>query len=156
MIPDLLWHQIVASVPIVCVDVCIVWDGAALLVLRAEAPARGRWWVPGGRLVKGEQTRSTAWRKAREEAGIDVKVGPVVHAEELCFPDGPGGSGVHSVTTCYLATPVGVPQPRIDGTSRAWAWCKDPDDFWQDMGEGEAERIVLHDYVRACLRGAGL
>jgi len=126
-------------------------------VRRAEAPAKGRWWVPGGRVVKGETLASAAWRKAKMETGIDCVVGPVVHRAELCFPDGPGGKGVHAIATCFLLTPIWDKfDVRIDGTSIDWRWCNDPDDFWADAGEGEPEHIELHEYVRACLKRAGL
>src|SRR5688572_24526207 len=65
-IPDELYARILDSVPIACVDIAIVARGGVLLVRRKDAPARGEWWVPGGRVLKGEMMRETAARKARE------------------------------------------------------------------------------------------
>jgi colanic acid biosynthesis protein WcaH len=140
-----LYDQILRSVPIACVDVGIVWGGGVLLVQRSDPPARGQWWVPGGRVLKGEKMRETARRKAREEVGLDCHVGPIVHTAETIFPDGPDGIPVHSINSCFLLYPVeevegGV---RLDGHHVAWKWV-------HSVPPG------LHPYVAACLRGAGL
>lgn len=154
MIEELLWHQIVASVPIVCVDVVVVRDGKALLVLRSDAPARGQWWIPGGRLMKSESLAGCAWRKAVQEVGLDCRVGPVVHRGELCFADGPGGRNVHAVTTCFLLVPKDDRPVVLDGHHRDYTWVEDPAQFYV-MGE-DVERVELHPYVLKCLEGAGL
>ena len=67
MIPEPLYRQFLENMPLACVDVAIVDRGRVLLVKRNDAPARGEWWVPGGRVWKGEMLRDTAARKARED-----------------------------------------------------------------------------------------
>src|SRR6516165_12721127 len=105
-IPQELYNQILGNVPIACVDLSIVANGCVLLVKRKDPPARGQWWVPGGRVLKGEKMKETARRKAREEVGLDCHVGPIIHTAETIFPDGPGGIPVHSINSCFLLYPV--------------------------------------------------
>lgn len=106
LIPQDLYNQILANVPIACVDVAVVSNGSVLLVKRNDPPAKGDWWVPGGRVRKGEMRKATARRKALEELGIDCHVGPVVYTAETIFPDGPHGIAVHSINSCFLLYPV--------------------------------------------------
>lgn len=143
-IPIELYYQILENVPIACVDVAIVANGAVLLVKRKDSPARGQWWVPGGRVLKGEMMRDTAIRKAREEVGIDCHVGPIIHTAETIFPDGPGGIPVHSINSCFFVYPVDKNfQPELDNHHADYKWVS-------IIPDG------LHPYVERCLMGAGL
>jgi colanic acid biosynthesis protein WcaH len=143
-IPDELYNRILDSVPIACVDVAIVARGSILLVKRNDAPARGEWWVPGGRVWKGEMMREAAARKACEEVGMECHVGPIVHTAETIFPDGPGGIAVHSINSCFLLYPVSpVSEPRLDEHHAEWQWV-------------EAVPTGIHPYVEQCLLRAGL
>lgn len=143
-IPDELYARILRSVPIACVDIAVVARGGVLLVRRKDAPARGEWWVPGGRVLKGEMMRQTAARKARDEVGIECHVGPIIHTAETIFPDGPGGIPVHSINCCFLLYPVSpVAEPRLDEHHADARWV-------------ESIPSGLHPYVEQCLLRAGL
>ena len=143
-IPDALFHQILAHVPIACVDVAIVARGAVLLVKRGDHPAKGEWWVPGGRVLKGERMKDAALRKARDEVGIECHLGPIVHTAETIFPDGPNGIPVHSINSCFLLYPVHPDfNPVLDDHHEEYQWV--------DHIPGG-----LHAYVEQCLLGAGL
>ena len=72
MIPAKLYKKIVELVPIVCVDIVLIYKGQYILVKRATEPLKGQWWVVGGRTYKGESTLQTAKRKIKEE--LDLKV----------------------------------------------------------------------------------
>lgn len=141
-----LYDKILGHMPIACVDIAIVANGAVLLVRRNDQPARGHWWVPGGRVLKGERMRETALRKAREEVGLDCHVGPIVHSAETIFADGPRGIPVHSINHCFLLYPVESSVPlevSLDDHHRGWKWVTAvPDD--------------VHPYVAQCLKNAGL
>lgn len=154
MIDESLWHQIVASIPICCVDVVIVRDARALLVLRSDEPAAGQWWIPGGRVIKGEKMVSTAWRKAYQEIGLDCIVGPVIYRDELCFDSGPGDNSVHAVATCFLLFPKDERPVMLDGHHREFAWVSDPRQFY--VVREEVELVSLSPYVVKCLEAAGL
>jgi len=143
-IPQELYDQILANIPIACVDVAIVANGAVLLVQRKAAPACGAWWVPGGRVLKGEMMRETALRKAREEVGIGCNVGPIIHTAETIFPDGPNGIPVHSINSCFFLYPADKSfEPKLDELHERCRWV-------DHIPDG------LHPYVERCLMGAGL
>ena len=143
-VPQELYYQIIDHVPIACVDIAIVDKGAVLLVKRKDAPAKGQWWVPGGRVLKGEMMRETARRKAREEVGMECHVGPLIYTAETIFPDGPGGISVHSINSCFFLYPVSQDyQARLDDHHNEYQWV-------DHVPEG------LHPYVEQCLFSAGL
>jgi len=145
-IPQELYNQILREVPIACVDIAIVAGGSILLVRRQDAPAAGQWWVPGGRVLKGEKMKETARRKAREEVGLDCHVGPIIHTAETIFEDGPHGIAVHSINSCFLLYPV-LPAAEtrvcLDGHHGGFRWV------------GTVPR-GLHPYVEQCLLASGL
>jgi len=144
LIPENLYRKFLQRMPVACVDVAIVDHGSVLLVKRKDAPARGAWWVPGGRVWKGEMLRETAARKAREEVGIECHVGPIIHTAETIFPDGPGGIDVHSINACFFAYPVAPnAETRLDDHHAGHKWVR-------SIPRG------LHPYVVRCLQAAGL
>lgn len=143
-IPDPLFRQILENVPIACVDVAIVARGTVLLVRRRDLPARGEWWVPGGRVLKGERMKDAALRKARDEVGIACHLGPIVHTAETIFPDGPNGIAVHSINSCFLLYPSHPDfSPKLDDHHVEYRWV-------------DHVPAGLHPYVEQCLIGAGL
>jgi colanic acid biosynthesis protein WcaH len=150
LIPQELYEQILRNVPVACVDVALVSNGKVLLVQRKDPPARGQWWLPGGRVLKGEMMKATARRKAIEEIGIDCHVGPIIHTAETIFPDGPSGIPVHSINSCFLIYPTETGtgtktalDVRLDDHHESWLW----------VGDVSSK---LHPYVIKCLLGAGL
>ena len=143
-IPDDLYRSIISCLPIPFVDVAIVANGSVLLVKRKAPPARGEWWVPGGRVLKGERMVETALRKAREEVGLECLAGQIIYTAETIFPDGPFGLPIHSINSCFLLRPKDPKAgAHLDDTSEDWRWVS-------SVPPG------LHPYVTECLRHAGL
>ncbi|HSJ21548.1 MAG TPA: NUDIX domain-containing protein, partial [Nocardioidaceae bacterium] len=63
-------------------------EGRILLVRRANAPARGCWSIPGGRVEPGEEDATATAREVLEETGLEVTVGDHVGTVERDSPDG--------------------------------------------------------------------
>lgn len=143
-VPQDTYNLFLDLMPIACVDFVLIVDGQALLVNRADAPAKGHWWVPGGRVIKGEFMKETAYRKAKEEINIDIRVGPIIHTDETIFPDGPCGIPIHSINNCFFVYPVSDDvNPQLDSHHSDYCWV------------GNVSKC-LHPYVRQCLLKAGL
>jgi len=123
-LPAREYRTILRRVPILCVDGIIVnRRGQVLLVKRKNEPFRNRWWVPGGRVLKGETLEQAFRRKMREELGIAVKVLAPVGYYEGRHARGPGKvrGGVHAVSVVFRAAPRSL-RIRLDGQSAAWGF----------------------------------
>jgi len=103
------WHTIVASVPIVSVDLVISHDEGVVLGRRTNEPAKGYWFVPGGRVYKGETRREAVHRVASEELGVDVEIVESLGAFEHRYDtaDVPGVDSKHYLANGYVMEIVG-------------------------------------------------
>lgn len=99
------FRQAIASVPLVSVDLLIVNGGKLLLGQRRDEPARGTWFVPGGRIRRGEAIAEALQRVWRAEIVGDMPtaqpqlVGAYEHFYDCAFD----GSAVatHYVVLAY-------------------------------------------------------
>jgi len=98
------WYTIVASVPIVSVDLVISRDEGVILGRRTNEPAKGYWFVPGGRVYKGETRREAVHRVASEELGVDVEIVESLGAFEHRYDtaDVPGVDSKHYLANGYV------------------------------------------------------
>ena len=141
-IPADEWRTIVANVPIVSVDLVIRYDGGVLLGRRTNEPAKGYWFVPGGRVLKGESRREAVHRIASAELGVAVEIIESLGAFEHYY-DTADVSGVDSKQ--YLAN--GYVVDVIDGAPEA-------DDQHDEFRMFRSPPDPCHEYVRAYLEAA--
>lgn len=90
--------------PGLAVDLVIRFlDGELVFIRRGSEPFKGSWALPGGAVETGETVEAAAVREAREETGLDVKLGGIVgvYSEPDRDPRG------HVVSIVFHATPVG-------------------------------------------------
>jgi colanic acid biosynthesis protein WcaH len=73
-VPDAEWATVVRYAPVVSVDLVVRTGGGVVLARRTNEPARGEWFVPGGRVLKNERLADAVDRLARGELGVDVTV----------------------------------------------------------------------------------
>ena len=143
-IPEDDWATIVTNVPIVSVDLVVLVDNGVLLGKRQKEPARGEWFVPGGRVKKQERLREAIHRVARDELGVGVEIIEELGAYEHFYDTAEvlGADGKH-----YLANGFVV---RVH-----------KDEFTLDDQHGEVRVFdpinlpELHPYVSAYLEDAG-
>lgn len=100
------WRTVVKNVPIVSVDLVVKHGAGVILGRRTNDPGRGEWFVPGGRIRKGERLTEAVHRVARTELGVEVhierRLGVDEHFWETSeFPD---IDGKHHVSVAYVAT----------------------------------------------------
>ena len=79
-LPAAVYGPLVRDTVVCCVDILLVRihhssssssRRECLLVQRGSEPAKGLWWLPGGRLLKGETFFAAAQRKAWQETGLE-------------------------------------------------------------------------------------
>ncbi len=116
------------SVALLCVEILIVdsleHPSKVLLVKRAEEPALGQWFQPGGMIRKNEPARVAALRKAKEELGVEVTLGPFIGAYRSFFMPGHRNnpSGTDACSLAFVGVVSSSASPHVDATSSAWAW----------------------------------
>lgn len=120
------YRRFLSTMPIVCVD-CLVLNerGEFLLVRRENEPLKGEFWLPGGRVHKGERLADAVYRKMRQEIGVDVdileNVGFFEEFYEKTKENAEGG--VHSISFVYLVKPNSC-VIKLDPQSSTWGWFK--------------------------------
>lgn len=101
-----------------CVGAIVVDDdGRLLLVRRANAPARGLWSVPGGRVEPGESHEDAVLRELIEETGV---VGRVVREVGQVSRPAPCG-GTYVIRDFLVAAEAGAqPCAGDDALEAGW------------------------------------
>jgi colanic acid biosynthesis protein WcaH len=144
-VPANEWETIVSNVPLVSVDLVVETDDGVVLGKRENEPAKGEWFVPGGRVRKHERLRDAVDRVATTELGcaveIERRLGVYEHFYDTSEFDDTDGK--HYVPVGFHVTP--------DGTA-----------FQADDQHSEVETFQppfefdLHPYVEAYLDDAGV
>jgi len=132
-LPKEVYGSLVRDSVVCCVDILLVRRGKggkkeALLVERSTEPAKGLWWLPGGRLLKGETFFVAAVRKAKEETGLtQVKPIQVLGVWNTFFPyshwDTETSKGTQTVNAMVLVELISDSKElRLDATSENSKW----------------------------------
>ena len=102
-IDENLYREIVRGMPIFCVDVVITNNNKFLLGLRKNKPAKGQWYVIGGRVFKNEKLKEAVARKVEEEAGLIIKSIRFLTISENFFKESAFGVPTHTVNGVFVA-----------------------------------------------------
>jgi 8-oxo-dGTP diphosphatase len=78
----------------------IVRDHTVLLVKTHN----NKWYFPGGGLNLGESLHEGLKREAREELGVEIEVGELLHADDMVYFHDPNGVAAHLVRLYYCCT----------------------------------------------------
>ncbi|MXR50433.1 NUDIX domain-containing protein [Halovenus sp. WSH3] len=115
-IPDEEWATIVRNVPIVSVDLLIRSEEGIVLGKRTNEPAKGEWFIPGGRVHKGETRTEAVDRIAADELGVEVEIVESLGAFEHIYETAEiGGVGTkHYLANGYVVDPL-TDQFQADG-----------------------------------------
>jgi colanic acid biosynthesis protein WcaH len=155
-LPSEMYGKLVRDCVVCCVDCLIVRVSASgkkecLLVERSSEPVKGVWWLPGGRLLKGETFFDAAKRKAQQETGLTgVECIQVLGVWNTFFPtshwDTETSKGTQTVNPIVL---VELKEPgadvKLDETSEQWRWIGlDPD----EAAKNGEDRYVLQALYR--------
>jgi len=122
-------RTVVRLAPLVSIDLVILnRANEALLGYRTNRPAKGKWFVPGGRVKKGERIKDALVRIARNETGIKVLPGSAVFAGvHEHFYMNSVFSASRSLTTHYVVLAFRItlrkdPELRLDSQHTRLAW----------------------------------
>ncbi|MFH1703600.1 MAG: NUDIX hydrolase [Nitrospirota bacterium] len=88
--------------PIPTVDIIIEYKGGIILIKRKNPPEG--WALPGGFVDYGESLETAAFREAKEETGLDIKLIRQFHT----YSDPKRDSRYHTITTVYIAKAKGI------------------------------------------------
>lgn len=100
------WGSIVKSMPIPSVDLLVKCPDGILLGKRTNEPAKGEWFVPGGRIQKGEPLREAVHRIAEEELGLEVIIEQPLGTYDHFYDcsDVPESGGKHYIAHAYTVS----------------------------------------------------
>jgi len=94
-IEEKLYLKIREVMPIPTVDAIATHKGKFLLMLRNKAPVKGFWWVPGGRIRRGESLEEAVLRELREETGLEGRIIRRVGVINQIFPE------IHTISVFF-------------------------------------------------------
>lgn len=128
-IPDEKFLEMVQHMPLVSVDLILCdKDSRILLGLRANDPAKGTWYFPGGRIFKDESIESAVTRIGATEIGLrGKKMTKCIGINEWFFPTnfyGAEGISTHYVALAFmvLVEPHEIDARVADNQHRALEW----------------------------------
>jgi colanic acid biosynthesis protein WcaH len=128
-IPEAAYKEFHRSMPIACVDVLLISKSSFLLMKRKNAPARGKWWFPGGRILRNELLADAVRRKILEETGLQADKPTLLGVEETLFPDGPFGDSTHTINVLFRAE-TDQNDVVLDGQNDEYGWFEYIDKKW--------------------------
>ncbi len=111
--------------------------GEFLFLKRCNNPAKGEWWIPGGRILNGERVADAAVRVLRQETGLTLPIGKISpeYSEELWSTEGfdasdwenyePGTRTVHYLALAALAEVPEGALLTLDSQSAEARWSRE-------------------------------
>lgn len=149
LLPEAILRQVVAHAPLVAIDL-VVQDRHRRLLLgwRRNPPARGYWFVPGGRVRKDETLADAFARISTTELGeafqleqsIFMGVYQHFYSENFC---GEAHASTHYITLAHKLRASDTSLPLPDGQHSRYRWASKRD----------IERdLLVHPYARAYFR----
>lgn len=149
-VPDELYAKIVESMPLLCVDVILHNRVGSHLVLvyRNQEPAKGKWWLVGGRLLKGEHLKHAVIRKCKEEVGIEVWQTPYfIGVYEQFFDSSAQDVPAHTVNLVYaVEAKSSLTFVKLDSTSDEFKIVS-YDEVLRDDSYDQYLKRVIKDWV---------
>jgi len=104
--------------PVIGVGAIILRPGKILLLKRRNAPAKGKWSIPGGVVEVGERLEDAVIRETKEETCLDVEAPRLLDVVYQVDRDEAGKVKYHFVIIDYL---VKVKNGDLEATSDAEA-----------------------------------
>lgn len=145
--------NVVRDAPLVSIDLLLENpQGEVLLGLRNNAPAAGFWFVPGGRVLKGETLDAAFERLTESELGVRLtrRSARPAGVYEHFYTDNAGqlpGFGTHYVVLAYHLSTATLPPLALPHGEQHSRW------RWQDSAQAAIDPSV-HPHSQAYFRAA--
>ncbi len=114
-IEEKLYLKILEVMPIPTVDAVVTYKGKFLLLLRKKSPVKDVWWVPGGRVKRGESLEEAVLRKLQEETGLEGRIVRRVGVINQVFPE------IHTLSV-FFHVEVKDDEVKLNEEHRAYKW----------------------------------
>ncbi len=142
-IPEKVYREIRRQMPIVCIDVVITDGKKFLLGKRKNQPEKGKWWIPGGRILKNESLQDAAKRVLRQETGLKAKSMKFLGFDELLHSPGYfTGMTAHNIAFVFEAKIGANAKVKLDSQNSKARWFSKINPSW-------------HPYAKKFLKKAG-
>ncbi len=82
----------------------VIFNKGKILMLRTKS--NGKYFFPGGGIEPGEKMKEALHREIKEEVGITVKIGKLLHFKEQFFYYDPGDEAFHMFNFFFLCSPI--------------------------------------------------
>ena len=148
--------HVVTNTPLVSIDF-VIWNscGQILIGKRLNEPARDYWFVPGGRILKGERIAEAVNRLLMEELGMKLEdftyppqfIGVYDHMYPTCFyKENPTVTTTHYIAIGYQLSIDTNKISKIDAHDQHSTW------KWVDVEEMLSDPMV-HDNTKKYIEG---
>lgn len=108
---DEVYAQVLDSVVVACVDCAVVHKDKMFLGRRTDMPAKGEYWIQGGRMQVGVDPRETVQKILRREIDLAIPIIDTIVDLNLTISyiwkdrsQPPQGHGCHMVGMYYMTT----------------------------------------------------
>ncbi|MCF7800318.1 NUDIX domain-containing protein [Candidatus Babeliales bacterium] len=104
-IPKEEYEKILKKIPISCIDLIIVNPKKEFLIIkRKNNPAKNKWWIPGGRILKNEIFKDAALRISKKETGLNCNFIKIMGVVETRFKESAfnNKNGTHTINIIAL------------------------------------------------------
>ena len=95
--------RIYPAFPIPAVGAVVLHDNNVLLIQRGQAPAKGKWTLPGGAIEVGESPEEALLREVEEECQVRICIQDIVEVINKVMYDEQGEVQYHYIILDYLA-----------------------------------------------------
>jgi colanic acid biosynthesis protein WcaH len=132
-VPSDDWETVVRNVPIVSVDLIVRHNGGVVLGKRENEPVSGMWFIPGGRVCKGEKLTEAVHRIAETELGIAVEICESLGVYEHFYEHSDIGPGIgkHYVAHGFVVDPLDTEFTSDGQHTRLQVFQSPPDELHQ-------------------------
>jgi ADP-ribose pyrophosphatase YjhB (NUDIX family) len=133
LIEEKEYINILRKLPIVCVDVLILYSNQCLLLKRKKSPAKNEYWFPGGRIKKMETIQQAAIRKAKEETNLDCRFIKILTVEETLFEKKDDMEfDIHTINICCVVQSESINSLSIDTNHSDYIWVNSQNQKYHD------------------------